>query len=221
MLGRVVIAVSVLTLEFAVVNAPSANGGSASRDAAGSRAPARLAKLDRRLSRSFAVFRRARSREDALPRGARLPSRFGLERSLSRRVGPTLAGNTRFFVVPGKQTVCLADYFAASGMEGGGWSCASIRVALKGLLFAEEACFDTFPKDVARIESLLPDGATRIAVVSHNGTRSPVSYRDNFFVKDIRVRTPDELPEFIVCRSQHGKHRVDIGFDPSGPPPCG
>jgi hypothetical protein len=83
----------------------------------------------------FSITDRPRGSEDAMPSTARGvvtkepgdPNYDGANASLSRLSG-THVRNTRFWVVPGNDTICVA---AAAGPAGGG-GCASTRTALSG-----------------------------------------------------------------------------------------
>jgi hypothetical protein len=134
--------------------------------------------INPKLVEHLAVFRRARTARDDVPRR---PGQEGLHSGdvnplLSRALG-TAADGTRFFAVPGQHDLCIAEV----GEHGGGFGCG---IAARATDPARPMGGSTVVPGGIRAYALMPDGIDQVTVERNDGSRVGVAVRDNFFVVD-------------------------------------
>jgi hypothetical protein len=138
------------------------------------------------LIEHLAVFRRARTARDDLPRrpGQEVLHSGDANPLLSRALGIAVDG-TRFFAVPGQHDICIAEI----GDHGGGFGCGYAARATNPALPIGGS---TITRGGIRAYALLPDGIDHVAVERNDGSHFRVAVHGNFF----------------VVRSSRGLHRI-------------
>jgi len=156
------------------------------------------------LRGGLAIFRRARSADDRLPRQLRrtilsglLDAHAGINVDLAR-LALTSPEGAGLYLIPSRDGVCLADTHLSQHF------CATTTQALSGDANAADICSPFLPSDQVEIAGILPDDASNVTLTMTDRTRRALPVHGNAYLA--RFTRSAALP-MTIGWEEAGRHQ--------------